>query len=654
IYSKLTELDMQDPNLHVLTNLTGVSNMEVNAFQRRSKAVIQKSIREGFGLVISEALWKGTPVVARRAGGIPIQLDDGGGFLERLIEDKLSGPGFDVRIRGFEGALSSRATVAELVLSDEEGAWMTLTDAVLDWNRSALLRGRLEVEELSAASVPLPRLPKAQASAPAPEATPFSLPDLPVSIEIGKLAIERVELGAPILGEPAVVSLSGSASLADGEGEVAIKGARIDGELGELTLAGSYANDDKALTLDLSLTEGAGGIVANLIDLPGRPSLSASVQGSGPLSDFTAEIELTTDGEPRIAGTVALRGEGENGEARRFSVDLGGDIAPVFSPTYRPFFGPDIRLEAQGAQFPDGRVVLDDFSLAAQSLTLTGKLALGADKVPELIALKGEIRGQDGPVLLPFGEGDTRVESIGLDVAFDAAQGDEWTGIVTVSNLQQADLEVAEIRLDGQGRIADMEDGLSVTAGFDFLTRGMSLDDGGLQQALGDSTTGRAVIAWSTGNPVELQELELAGATYRLDGTGRIDPTTDNIPVTLNARIEAQDLAPFSGLAGRPLSGGLSAELTAEALALTGGFDVALDGSAEDLKLGIAELDGVLAGQTALVLRADRDETGTRLSELTLRNPQLDLEAQADLKTGTSDARATLKIADLSRVDRAL
>ncbi len=87
IYSKLTELDMQDPNLHVLTNLTGVSNMEVNAFQRRSKAVIQKSIREGFGLVISEALWKGTPVVARRAGGIPMQLEDGGGFLVDSTEE---------------------------------------------------------------------------------------------------------------------------------------------------------------------------------------------------------------------------------------------------------------------------------------------------------------------------------------------------------------------------------------------------------------------------------------------------------------------------------------------------------------------------------------------------------------------------------------
>jgi trehalose synthase len=71
-----------DDDIVVATNLTGIGNMEVNVFQRESEVVVQKSIREGFGLIVSETLWKGTAMVAGNTGGIPIQMPPGtGGFL---------------------------------------------------------------------------------------------------------------------------------------------------------------------------------------------------------------------------------------------------------------------------------------------------------------------------------------------------------------------------------------------------------------------------------------------------------------------------------------------------------------------------------------------------------------------------------------------
>ena len=62
-YERCVRRAGEDYNIHVLSNLHGVGNVEVNAFQR-ADVIIQKSIREGFGLVVSEAMWKERPVVA--------------------------------------------------------------------------------------------------------------------------------------------------------------------------------------------------------------------------------------------------------------------------------------------------------------------------------------------------------------------------------------------------------------------------------------------------------------------------------------------------------------------------------------------------------------------------------------------------------------
>ena len=88
VYRQIQDLIGDDPEIDVFTNLTGVSNVEVNAFQRFSDVCVQKSTREGFGLVVSETLWKGTPMVAGRAGGIPLQMRDGvEGFLVSSVEE---------------------------------------------------------------------------------------------------------------------------------------------------------------------------------------------------------------------------------------------------------------------------------------------------------------------------------------------------------------------------------------------------------------------------------------------------------------------------------------------------------------------------------------------------------------------------------------
>jgi trehalose synthase len=77
-----------DPDIHILNNLNNVGAIEVNAFQSQADVVIQKSRREGFGLTVSEALWKARPFIGGDVGGIPLQVQDGEtGFLVSSPED---------------------------------------------------------------------------------------------------------------------------------------------------------------------------------------------------------------------------------------------------------------------------------------------------------------------------------------------------------------------------------------------------------------------------------------------------------------------------------------------------------------------------------------------------------------------------------------
>lgn len=77
-----------EPRVRILTNIDGVGAREVNAFQRAASVGILKSLREGFGLAVSESLWKGVPVVGGNAGGIALQLTDGvDGFLVSDVQE---------------------------------------------------------------------------------------------------------------------------------------------------------------------------------------------------------------------------------------------------------------------------------------------------------------------------------------------------------------------------------------------------------------------------------------------------------------------------------------------------------------------------------------------------------------------------------------
>jgi trehalose synthase len=76
-FNSTLEYAQGDPDVKILNNLNNVGSIEVNAFQSQAEVMIQKSTREGFGLTVTEALWKARPFIGGDVGGIPLQVADG-------------------------------------------------------------------------------------------------------------------------------------------------------------------------------------------------------------------------------------------------------------------------------------------------------------------------------------------------------------------------------------------------------------------------------------------------------------------------------------------------------------------------------------------------------------------------------------------------
>jgi translocation and assembly module TamB len=577
--------------------------------------------------------------------------DEDRGFLQALIEDNLSGAGREVRITGFAGALSSEATLEELTIADEEGVWLRLRDVALNWTRSALLTGRVEVNSLTAAEITLSRLPESEepVTPEDAEAKPFSLPELPVSVNIGEISAETLTLGAPILGEEIRLELFGSLSLGGGEGTADIEVTRLDGR-GEISLDASFDNESRELALDLTLDEAPGGIAATLLHRPDSPANALTLPGEAPLDVYAAELRLATDGTDRLTGRLTLQGS-EAGT--RFEAGLDGDLTPLMTEEYRAFFGGQSALSLTGTRAPDGALEIDRLSLSAAQLALDGTLALDAAGWPTRFDLSGNIGDGTTPVRLPVAGAPVTLELATLSARYDAAQGDRWRASVEVTDLTQPDLRLDKATLSGRGTLRRAAP-RGVTALAEFDIAGLDLADPALSEAAGTGLAGHVSLDWTEGAPLLLRALRAASGGATLAANGRIEALSDGFPVSGNARIDAPDLARFAALSGQDLAGAATATLSGSGSLLGGDFDLTLGAATDGLALGIPQADPLIAPETTLSVKARRDTTGTTLDRFELENRHLSARTSGRLDSTSGMLEVTANLSDLSLSDRRL
>lgn len=207
--------------------------------------------------------------------------DEERSYFIRYVEDTLSTPNRQIRLNNIQGVLSSNASIGEITISDREGVWLRITNAQIVWTRSALIFGNLDIETLAAERIDILRKPLPDESLPAPEAGGFSIPELPLAITLDELRVPLIAFGEDVFGLASQISVNGRISLSGGALDTALAINRLDGPGGQFNLTASYANATQVLAVDFGLSEPQDGLVANLLNIEGRPPIALTLKGRG-------------------------------------------------------------------------------------------------------------------------------------------------------------------------------------------------------------------------------------------------------------------------------------------------------------------------------------------------------------------------------------
>jgi translocation and assembly module TamB len=573
-----------------------------------------------------------TVALGSLALALAARADDDKGVLAGFISRALSSGDNEVSIGAVEGALSSDATIRDIVLSDRDGPWLKIDHARLVWRRLALLSRRLEIDDLDIGHIVWSRMAR---KSTAPTASgPMQWPQLPLKAIVKAFHVESLDLGQPILGEAARLGFTGEATLGDPSQGLDLKLAatRLDAP-GRLTIKLAFAPKTTQLALALDAQEPAGGLIATAAHLPGGPPVDFRLDGAGPLDAFHAKLAFTAGPDIGAQGGVDLT---RAGAGRDLKLDLSSRLAGLLPPLAAPVFAGetklagDVRLDDDGAAKTEG-VTLES---AAAALDIVG--GLGADRVADLTVHAHAKPGADigkldlsatvkGPLPRPAAEVMLDVERLRSSAgtlgrlsahfaALPATPGDATAPIALTGEAEMTGLALAD---PAQAALVGATGKLALQA-----------------TALPDGTLDIAALSLHA----EALHARFAGKAARDALSGQL--TAD-----------AADLARLAPLTGLKLKGAaqVAASLTGDPSHGVYGANVKAD--AKGFGSGEAALDGFAGASPSLRGAVKITAGGYAFDKLALTGAGGGVLVDGAVSASTSRLTATLAIPDAHRLD---
>ena len=539
-------------------------------------------------------------------------------------------------ITGLDGTLPFHLRLARLDLADRDGVWLTVENAAVDLDATALLRGTARIDRISAGHILVARAPLPPTNpAPATTSETFTLPHLPVALEVGTLSAPAIDLGPSLLGEPASFTLTGTASLHSGQAGVSLSLVRLGSAQGTATV--KLTLDDKLLDLDLQAVDSSGELLAKLDPDAGRQPLTLALKGRGPLSAWQGRLDGTAGGGSKLGADLTL------GLDKGWAVSIKGtaQVAALLADQFKPAAGNDITFDI-AATGPAGKpITLDhaDIRLAAGTVAAKGGFDPAHQTIDASATITGDIHALEGVA------GEPVAGTFRLDLGL---KGDMARPAASV-------LFDAKAVSAGDNGVSDTTAKIDLVTGSDGLLHitgggrlsGIKAAGAPPPDALGDSLDWTIDLTSDRqGGKIQLGKATASGAGIQFDASG----TFNGVAADGKLHLAAADLSRFAGLAGIALAGGVTLDGTVgspDGKAI----DAKLTGRLTDLKTGIAEADGLFGPAVTLEAAGGRSAAGLfALNDLKLDGTDVSLTGKGtfDPARQTLDGKATLSLPRLA------
>ncbi len=593
----------------------------------------------GFALALLALLIVAGALLGETARGLAQESEKS--VLGNLLSRALSTPASRVSIGAVEGALSSDAVIRDVTVSDRDGVWLRLDRARLVWRRLALIQKRLEIDSLEIGHLEVLRRPVAGPTPPEAKPDGALLPELPVKVEVRQARLDALVLGEGVAGQAAILAGQGKARLGDpSEGlDLDLSARRLDAP-GQFALRLLYVPEGAKLELNATLKEAAGGLLSRAANIPATPPIALDLTGRGTLDAWNATLAFDAGPQAGAQGTASIT---RTGSERRLALDLAARVEQLVPGPLAAVFAGTTRLDGTVGFADDGALTLDGLALASRTARLAAGGRVGADRVADL-TLQARALPTDGTL--------TRAGEAEIDrLAFDGRLAGPLTapsvhGVLDVAGLRTrtSRLDRVEARLDlapdaaGQGRFALTADG---------RVAGLHPADPALARALGPEATLSLRAGIGPDGIADVTTLRLDARTARLAYAGRLGQNV------LEGRLEAAlpDLAAFSGIAGRDLSGRLdaSARLTGDPARRALSADLTL--AAHALATGEAALDRALGRDPTLAGRVSQTYDGYGFDRLRLDGSGVSAALQGSATGTAADVTGRVELKSLAALD---